>query len=160
MKRRAKHPNSRPTSALSVTPKEAEGYWGVVEGFYGRPWTADQRKGLCSWMADAGLNSYFYTPKDDPKHRALWPQLYTASERSWMKPLIRGCDRQGIRFIYGLAPGLSHQMHPAEVERLLVRKVLSLQDLGCRHFALLFDDIPAEGAKHYLQRYGSWAGGF
>ncbi len=158
MKRRSKRQPSRPIPIRAVTKSEAAGYWGVVEGFYGRPWTADQRKELCSWMADAGLTSYFYTPKDDPKHRALWPQLYTASERSWMEPLIRSCDRRGIRFIYGLAPGLSQGMQAAEVERLLVRKVLSLQELGCRHFALLFDDIPAEGAKHYLQRYGSWAG--
>lgn len=133
-------------------------YWGVVEGFYGRPWTAAQRAELCAWMAASGLNSYFYTPKDDQKHRALWQELYSKSERAWLEPLIRDCSRRGLRFIYGIAPGLSRDMRPEQVERLLVRKILSLQSMGCRYFALLFDDIPAQGAEQYLKRYGSWAG--
>jgi len=31
-------------------------------------------------MARLGLNTYLYAPKDDLKHRAIWRELYSASE--------------------------------------------------------------------------------
>ena len=45
---------------------------GIVEGFYGRPWTPAQRHRLFGWMRAWGLSTYFYTPKDDLKHRTRW----------------------------------------------------------------------------------------
>ena len=36
---------------------------GVVEGFYGRPWTTDQRKELFRSLKSLGLNTYMYAPK-------------------------------------------------------------------------------------------------
>lgn len=76
---------------------------GVIEGFYGRPWTTEQRKDLfrkwvsvdlifISWMnVDSsvpltnrikrwGMDSYVYAPKDDYKHRAYWREMYTVEE--------------------------------------------------------------------------------
>jgi len=53
---------------------------GVVEGFYGRPWTTDQRKHLFSLLRKFGMNTYLYAPKDDLKHRAEWRILYTSEE--------------------------------------------------------------------------------
>ncbi len=44
---------------------------GVIEGFYGQPWTQAERFELFDWMASWGLNTYLYAPKDDLKHRAL-----------------------------------------------------------------------------------------
>ena len=53
---------------------------GVVEGFYGRPWTLTQRKDLFERMQAWGMGSYLYAPKDDCKHRAFWRELYTVEE--------------------------------------------------------------------------------
>ena len=39
---------------------------GIVEGFYGNPWTHEQRLELLGFMASRGLNTFVYTPKDDP----------------------------------------------------------------------------------------------
>ncbi len=36
---------------------------GVVEGFYNRPWSHDQRVDLYKKMNDYGLNAYLYAPK-------------------------------------------------------------------------------------------------
>ena len=44
---------------------------GVIEGFYGRPWSPEQRRELFGWLQRAGLKAYLYAPKDDLKHRAL-----------------------------------------------------------------------------------------
>lgn len=40
---------------------------GVVEGFYGRPWTTGQRKELFGKLNRWGMDSYVYAPKDDYK---------------------------------------------------------------------------------------------
>ena len=45
---------------------------GVIEGFYGQPWSEAERVELFDWMRNWRLNSYLYAPKDDLKHRALW----------------------------------------------------------------------------------------
>lgn len=56
---------------------------GVIEGFYGRPWTTEQRKDLFRKLKSMGMGSspsYMYAPKDDYKHRAFWRELYTVEE--------------------------------------------------------------------------------
>ena len=133
-------------------------FWGVVEGFYGRPWTCEQRSELCDWMGNSGLNSYLYSPKDDTKHRLYWYAPYTRAEARDLARLIEQCQRHGLRFIYGLAPGFRADFTQQVMERHLRRKIDQLVSLGCRSFALLFDDIPPEGSVENLKRYGSWAG--
>ena len=44
---------------------------GVVEGFYGRPFTSEQRKELFKKLKRFGLQLFIYAPKDDCKHRAM-----------------------------------------------------------------------------------------
>ena len=53
---------------------------GVVEGFYGRPWTSEQRRRLFQRMNKMGMDTYLYAPKDDCKHRMYWRDLYTVEE--------------------------------------------------------------------------------
>ncbi|HYV30215.1 MAG TPA: beta-N-acetylglucosaminidase domain-containing protein, partial [Candidatus Binatia bacterium] len=50
---------------------------GVAEGFYGRPWSARQRRQLFAWMRSWRMNTYLYAPKADLKHRTLWRARYT-----------------------------------------------------------------------------------
>jgi hypothetical protein len=115
---------------------------GVVEGFYGRPWSANQRHRLFGWMREWGLNRYLYAPKDDRKHRACWRQLYDSAELRELTRLIREARQQGVMFIYGLGPGLDLRFGSAADLRTLQRKFEQLRSAGCRSFALLFDDLP------------------
>ena len=41
---------------------------GFIEGYYGNPWSLEDRIKLMEWGGYYKLNSYFYAPKDDPKH--------------------------------------------------------------------------------------------
>lgn len=41
---------------------------GIIEGFYGIPWTFEERKSMINFLSDIGLNQYIYAPKDDPYH--------------------------------------------------------------------------------------------
>lgn len=51
---------------------------GVVEGFYGRPWTTGQRKELFGKLNRWGMDSYVYAPKDDYKVTFLVPHQMDA----------------------------------------------------------------------------------
>ncbi|XP_032915600.1 protein O-GlcNAcase-like isoform X7 [Catharus ustulatus] len=88
---------------------------GVVEGFYGRPWSMDQRKLLFQWLQRRGLNCYMYAPKDELKHRLLWREPYTEHEAG-----------HGVFQCWGSSPAAAKTQVAA---------------MGCRSFALLFDDI-------------------
>ena len=79
---------------------------GVIEGFYGRPWTPAQRGRLFVQMAGWGMNTYLYAPKDDLYHRARWREPYPAAERAALAGLVAGAGASGVRFVYALAPGL------------------------------------------------------
>ena len=50
---------------------------GFIEGYYGNPWSTEDRVNLMKWGGYYKLNAYFYAPKDDPKHRTQWDELYT-----------------------------------------------------------------------------------
>src|SRR5258705_6878547 len=79
---------------------------GVAEGFYGRPWSAPQRRQLFTWMRLWGMTDYLYAPKDDLKHRTLWRAPYTEIEVSELQDLFRACRSKRLKFIYAIAPGL------------------------------------------------------
>ena len=66
---------------------------GVIEGFYGAPWSAAERAELFEWMARWRLNTYMYAPKDDLKHRAVWRESYTSEEADRFRELIRAAAR-------------------------------------------------------------------
>jgi protein O-GlcNAcase / histone acetyltransferase len=130
---------------------------GVIEGFYGGPWSAAERAELFEWMARWRLNTYMYAPKDDLKHRAVWRESYTSEETDRFRELIRGAAARGIRFVYALSPGLDiRYTDPAELQ-VLQRRVDQMMTLGCRDFALLFDDIPDSLDAAVIARFGSLA---
>jgi protein O-GlcNAcase / histone acetyltransferase len=117
---------------------------GVVEGFYGQAWTHDQRLRVVQQMVGLRLNTYFYAPKNDLKHRAIWRETYSDSELKLFGELVQGCEQHGICFIYGLSPGLDIRFsEEAERNRIKLR-FAQLQKVGVQHFALLFDDLPGK----------------
>ena len=54
---------------------------GVVEGFYGTPWTHAQRLDMLAFMGRQGFNAYIYSPKDDQYARAAWRVPYPEAQR-------------------------------------------------------------------------------
>jgi protein O-GlcNAcase / histone acetyltransferase len=132
--------------------------FGVVEGFYGRPWNMRQRHKLYTWMESWGLNTYLYAPKDDLKHRVCWRELYDDTETAELAALIRDCERHGLHFVYSIAPGLDIRFSDSADFAALQNKLLEAIRLGCRHFALLFDDIPHQMSAEDKKHFGSLAG--
>ncbi len=130
---------------------------GVIEGFYGPPWSQAERLDLFEWMAAWKLNTYLYALKDDLKNRALWRETYSAQEAGTLVEMIRACDEKGIRFIYALSPGLDIRYRDdADLEHLRTR-FAQMRQMGCQDFALLFDDIPDRMSPEDMQCWGSFA---
>lgn len=130
---------------------------GVIEGFYGPPWSQAERCQLFEWMTAWGLNTYLYCPKDDLHHRAIWREPYAPPEAATLGLVIEACRQRDIRFVYGLGPGLDiRYSDEGDLERLRGRLAQMLA-LGCRHFAILFDDIPDRIDAVDLARWGSLA---
>ena len=48
---------------------------GLIEGFYGPPWSFDERAEVMARCAGWGMTHYVYAPKDDPLHRERWRSL-------------------------------------------------------------------------------------
>jgi len=132
---------SKVKKAKMVVIEEKAFLCGVVEGFYGRPWTCDQRRELFCRMQRSSMNTYIYAPKDDIKHRALWRQPYTKEEEIKLKALIDAASAEGITFVYAISPGLDISFSATVDKASLKKKMKQVSKLGCKAFALLFDDI-------------------
>ncbi len=117
---------------------------GVVEGFYGKPWTQAQRVDMIEFCGAHGLNAYIYAPKDDPYHREKWREPYPKSQMKKLAALVREAQAHNVRFIFAVSPGLSFSFTPlrgaADREKLL-DKLNSVYAVGVRDFAIFFDDI-------------------
>ncbi|XP_065693154.2 protein O-GlcNAcase-like [Patagioenas fasciata] len=114
---------------------------GVVEGFYGRPWSVEQRKLLFQWLKRRELNCYMYAPKDELKHRLLWREPYTEHEAARMRSLIKAAQEQGVEFVFAISAGQDMVFSSAGDRLLLQQKLRQVAAMGCHSFALLFDDI-------------------
>ncbi|XP_044726786.1 protein O-GlcNAcase isoform X2 [Chrysoperla carnea] len=130
---------------------------GVVEGFYGRPWTTEQRKDLFQKLKKWGMDSYVYAPKDDYKHRAYWRELYTVEEAEHLTGLINAAKEQGVVFYYALSPGLDITYSSIKEVGALKRKLEQVSQFGCTAFALLFDDIEPEMSEADKEVFQSFA---
>jgi protein O-GlcNAcase/histone acetyltransferase len=140
-----------------AVPVDEDFLAGVIEGFYGPPWTRAERLALFDLLKTCQLNTYLYAPKDDLKHRAQWRETYSGAEVEAVAELIRACQARGLRFIYALSPGLDMRFNQ-EAERTRLRdRFEQMLALGCDDFALLFDDIPDSMHAEDLKRWGSLA---
>lgn len=114
---------------------------GVIEGFYGPPWSHEERLDLIRFCGDRGYDTWVHAPKDDPYHRARWREPYPDGELALLQELALECERRGIAFTYAIAPGLDIcYSRDSELEALLA-KCGRLAGVGVRRFQLLWDDI-------------------
>ena len=117
---------------------------GVVEGFYGKPWSHAQKLKGIEFFADCNMNTYFLAPKDDPLQRFNWRSPFTAEYLEATRELIERGKLHGIDFVLCVSPGLSVEYsNEADVDSV-VHRFKQLTDLGSTHFGMLWDDIAWE----------------
>jgi len=116
---------------------------GVIEGFYGPPWTHTARLHAIDFLASRGMNAYVYAPKDEPKHRERWRDAYDRDELACFEGLADGCRAVGTRFGFAISPGLDIGYSDTDDRAALLAKLAPLVDTGVDWFVLALDDIPA-----------------
>jgi hyaluronoglucosaminidase len=114
---------------------------GVIEGFYGAPWSHAERLDLIRFCAEEGFDTWVHAPKDDPFHRARWADPYPDEELAQLGELAAEARRVGVDFAYAVAPGLSIRYSFDEDFQLLVGKCDQVRSVGVETFQLLWDDI-------------------
>lgn len=117
---------------------------GVVEGFYGKPWSHEQRiRGLKNF-GDFNMNTYFLAPKDVPWQRFNWRQPFQSEFLNTTEELIKIGRLNAIEIVTCVSPGLSVQYSDENDVDAVITRYKQLFDLGARHFGLLWDDIAWE----------------
>ncbi|MEU0999868.1 beta-N-acetylglucosaminidase domain-containing protein [Streptomyces tibetensis] len=114
---------------------------GVIEGFYGTPWSQSERLSQLDFYGRTKQNVYVYSPKDDPYLRERWRDEYPPAELALLRELVDRARANHVRFTYALSPGLSVCYSSGADLAALTRKLDSLYAVGVRSFAIPLDDI-------------------
>jgi hyaluronoglucosaminidase len=114
---------------------------GLIEGFYGPPWTWDARLEVIGFCAARGMTHYLYAPKDDPKHRDRWRDPYDDDELAGFERLVTESP-DGFEIGFAISPGLSIDYDSADDRAALAAKCEQVAARGVRVLCLALDDIP------------------
>lgn len=115
---------------------------GIIEGFYGTPWTWAQRESMIEFAGRNKMNWFILAPKEAPWHRSHWQTPHTREELSSIQRLNQVAGANQVTFCYAISPGRTmNYVSPTDLD-LLLTKIASVQKSGVRAFALLMDDIP------------------
>jgi len=117
---------------------------GIVEGFYGTPWSHQDRLDLLRFEGQHGMNSYFYAPKDDPYHRRQWRDPYPPDRLAQLGELVSAARANFVNFCFAVSPGLSMTYSSDQDFDKLTEKLESVGKLGTSCYALFLDDVPEE----------------
>ena len=116
---------------------------GFIEGYYGIPWSNEDRMSLMKFGGDFKMTSYVFAPKDDSYHKELWRELYPEEELNAIKEMVQvGIDSK-CRFVWTAHPfmgGFDASRDDEEIAALL-NKFDQLYDAGVRQFGVLGDDV-------------------
>lgn len=144
---------------------------GVIEGFYGIPWSNEDRISLMKFGGQFKANTFVFAPKDDPYHRERWSELYPKEMLTEIGRMAKVGNETKNRFIWTISPlgevatlarteGEAHVMALLEenTEKML-RKFDQLYDVGVRQFGVLGDDVgnlPLEYVVKLMASVSEW----
>lgn len=141
------------SNSTSKTDNRATGATirGIIEGFYGTPWSNKERINMFKFMQKENLNTYVYAPKNDPYQRVDWRLPYPATQLTQMRTLVTEAKQDHVRFVYSISPGMTGTLTNAVNDsitysspsdrKVLELKIDQLRSIGVNSFMLSFDDI-------------------
>lgn len=120
---------------------------GVVEGFYGTPWSHEARLSQLDFYGRNKMNVYLYGPKDDPYHSTPnWRKPYPQQEAAQLQQLVQRANENNVLFYWAIHPGQDIRWNEEDRDALM-NKFERMYELGVRAFAVFFDDISGVGTK-------------
>ncbi|WP_222535446.1 beta-N-acetylglucosaminidase domain-containing protein [Pedobacter polysacchareus] len=130
---------------VKVTDYPDVPFRGTVEGFYGEPWTQQDRIAQLRFYGQLKLNTYIYGPKDDPYHSSPnWRLHYPEKEEAEIKQLVQEAKKNYVDFVWAIHPGKDIRWN-LEDSTAVLKKFEMMYGLGVRSFAVFFDDISGVG---------------
>ncbi|MGW4029077.1 beta-N-acetylglucosaminidase domain-containing protein [Streptomyces sp. NPDC004838] len=114
---------------------------GMTEGFYGEPWSHQQRLAQVDFMGRTKQNRYLYAPGDDPFRQARWREPYPAAERAEFRELADRARRNHVTLAWAVSPAQKMCLADDADLKALNRKIDAMWALGVRAFQLQFQDV-------------------
>lgn len=119
---------------------------GVIEGFYGNPWSDADRKSQFDFYGKNKLNIYVYGPKDDPYHREKWRENYPDDKAAVIRSLAEAAKKNHVSFVWAIHTGGSINNSESDF-KAVVKKLEHVYSLGVRNFSIFFDDFGGADAN-------------
>lgn len=132
---------------------------GIIEGFYGKPWSWNARNDYINYLPNVGLGSYIYAPKSDKKLRSNWADLWTTEELMNLKNCSINFKSNGLYFGIGFSPlslvgqDLSTKNGKILLEKLSM-KLKQIAQIQPDIFCILFDDLTYPGEDMVKSQLG------
>jgi hyaluronoglucosaminidase len=117
---------------------------GMIEGFYGKPWSWEARVETIVFLEPYGYRFYFYAPKADPFLRERWQEDHPRQAAEQLRLLAAKCRDIGVRFGVGLSPFEAYRDFGPTAKNALTRKLSFFAGIGVDDLAILFDDMKGD----------------
>ncbi|MBF0277945.1 MAG: beta-N-acetylglucosaminidase domain-containing protein [SAR324 cluster bacterium] len=117
---------------------------GVIEGFFGRPWTWKNRNAYAEFLKEQGFQFYIYAPKDDVFLRKRWSEPWPPARAKQMAALARYYREVGVQFGIGFSPFEIYLNYDSDAKTKLKKKVREINSLNPDILCILFDDMQGD----------------
>jgi hyaluronoglucosaminidase len=114
---------------------------GIIEGFFGRPWSWQTRKAYASFLKQNHYQYYIYAPKADRYLRRQWSEPWPAAEYTNLQQLSQVYQQAQVAWGIGLTPLEIHYNFDDQSKAQLDAKIRSINQLQPNILAILFDDM-------------------
>ena len=115
--------------------------YGIIEGFYGKPWSWEDRESCLSFLSENGYGLYIYAPKSDPFLREEWQRDWPQESYDKLLAFSEAVSDRKLRFGVGLSPFEVYRDFNRRAKEELQRKIVAINDLGPQMLCILFDDM-------------------
>ena len=121
---------------------------GIIEGYYGRPWSWAQRTQVASALAPHGYRFFLYAPKAAAWLRRRWREPAPADELAGLAAFADHCRALGMRVGVGLSPHEFDADRGSADRSRLAERLATLDAVAAPdELALLFDDIRGDDPR-------------
>lgn len=118
---------------------------GVIEGFYGEPWSWGERTDYVGFLRKHGFSFYIYAPKGDGYLRKKWREPFPKVHEEKLAKLAGQCHSAGIEFGVGFSPyEIYLSPFDAEVKKLLQNRIDVFNRVGVNKLGILMDDMKGD----------------